>query len=115
MKTFNNTTIKKVIVHLKENYKIELQPILDEETNLPIKNNYSFINCNIYECKYCGIFISPQELRLECHGLSDVDMIVMIPSGFVAAEDLLATIDDKLKHYLTSALLRVYQIKKIFD
>ena len=106
MKTFNVKTIKKVIAHLKENYKIELQPIRDEETNLPIKNNYSFINCNIYECKYCGIFISPIELRLECAGLSDViDMVVLKPSDFIDAEELIATIDKELKHYLTAALL----------
>ena len=106
IKTFNATTIKKVISHLKENYKIELQPIQDEETNLSSKNNYSFINCNIYECKYCGIFIGPQELRLECAGLSEiVDMLVLKPSEFVDVEDLIATIDEKLKHYLPSALL----------
>ena len=123
MKTFNATTIKKVIVHLKENYKIELQPIWDEETNQLRKNNYSFINCDVYESKYCGFFISPQALQIECTSKSRlstdqceaVDMIVMIPSGFVDAEELIATIDKELKHYLTSALFRVYQIKKIFE
>ena len=115
MKTFNNTIIKKVISHLKENYEIILQPIWDEETNQLRRNNYSFIHCDIYESKYCGFFISPQALQIECTSKSRlsynkceaVDMIVMIPSGFVDAEELIATIDKELKHYLTSALLKL--------
>ena len=123
MKTFNYRTINKVRSHLKENYEIVLQPIWDEETSQLRKNNYSFINCDIYESKYFGLFISPQALQIECTSKSRlstdkseaVDMIVMIPSGFVDAEELIATIDKELKHYLTSALYRVYQIKTIFD
>src|ERR1022692_2245151 len=115
MKTFRST-IKKVISHLKENYKIELQPIWDEETNQLRKNNYSFINCDIYESKYFGLFISPQALQIECTSKSTlstdkceaVDMIVIIPSGFVDAEELIATIDKELQHYLTAALFRAY-------
>ena len=49
MRKFSANTIKKIVSHLKDNYNIILQPAWNEETNHPLRNNYSHTDCNILE------------------------------------------------------------------
>ena len=113
MRKFSNNTIKKMVSHLKDNYNITLQPVWDEETHQPLRNNYSHTDCNVYESKYCGIYISPEGLQIECmSSISEaLNRIDLMPTEFGNVEDLMTTIDSKLKPYLLSSNLRFWEIK----
>jgi len=113
MRKFSTPTIKKIVSHLKDNYNIILRPVWNEDTNHPVRNCYSHTDCNVCEGKYCGIYISPEGLHIECmSSISEaLNRIDLKPTEFGNVEDLITTIDSKLKPYLLSSNLRFWEIK----